>query len=209
MATTEYHKINSVFKRDPANRNKTFMFGQYADPAFEYLADCQWAGTEKIDGTNIRIEWSGSAVSFGGKSDNAQIPAKLVEVLRNTFTADKMLAAFGDRGGLTLYGEGYGAGIQSGGNYRPDQSFILFDIAAGGVWFEQAKVTESASALGIDMVARLCNDTLTNWVSRVREGFKSRLSDTMAEGVVLRPQVELRDRLGDRVITKLKHKDFI
>lgn len=205
---TEYHKINSVFKRDPENRNKTFLIGQYADPVFEYLQDSAWVGTEKIDGTNIRIEWSGSAVSFGGKTDNAQIPAKLVDALRQMFTPEKMLTIFGDKGGLTLYGEGYGAGIQSGGNYRPDQSFILFDIAAGDVWFENAKVTEYATALDINMVATLGTRTLAEWVDFVRDGFKSRLSATVAEGVVMRPIVELRDRTGHRVITKLKHKDF-
>lgn len=205
---TEYHKINSVFKRDPANRNKTFLLGQYADPVFEYLQDAAWRGTEKIDGTNIRVEWDGTKASFGGKTDNAQIPAKLVESLRQMFPPEKMLSKLGDKGGVTLYGEGYGAGIQSGGNYRPDQSFIVFDVMASGVFFEHSRVMEIAVALGASMVSEIGIHSLSHWIDLVAAGFKSRISDALAEGVVLRPVVELRDRLGNRVITKLKHKDF-
>jgi hypothetical protein len=40
------------------------------------------------------------------------------------------------------------------------------------------------------------------------KGFESQWGDFIAEGIVARPQVELRDRAGHRIITKLKHKDF-
>ena len=51
----EYHKIQSVFKRDIANGK--IIEGKYSLPEFEYLKDNQWVFTEKVDGTNIRIIW--------------------------------------------------------------------------------------------------------------------------------------------------------
>lgn len=205
---TEYHKIDSVFLRDPNDRYKSFLVGQYANPAFELLKDVEWYGTEKIDGTNIRVIWDGSTVKFGGRTEAAQIPAKLFEYLNATFTAEKMLSVFGDKGGLVLYGEGYGAGIQSGGGYRPDQSFILFDIAGGDTWFEQEVVNNFANDLDIDMVKLVFTGTLEQAIHKVAMGFDSEIGTAKSEGLVLRPRVELKDRLGHRVITKLKTKDF-
>jgi hypothetical protein len=71
----QYHKINSLYKRSPDG--KKMLFGEYSQPEFEYLADNIWVFTEKVDGTNIRVMWDGTYLRFGGKTDNAQIPAKL------------------------------------------------------------------------------------------------------------------------------------
>jgi hypothetical protein len=79
----EYHKIDIVFKRDPATNNKALILGDYAHEAFEYLANNKWVFTEKVDGTNIRIMIEPlGGLCFGGKTDNAQIPADLAEHLR-------------------------------------------------------------------------------------------------------------------------------
>ena len=126
----EYHKIQTVYLRDPATNYKTLLEGQYALPEFEYLADNQWVWTEKVDGTNIRVMWDGTTITFGGKTDNAQIPAFLVNRLSDTFfpLRDTFSSLWPD-GEVCLYGEGYGAKIQKGGgNYRPDQDFVLFDV---------------------------------------------------------------------------------
>ena len=55
----EYHKITTVFDRDPENKFKTLIDGQFSKPEFEYLANNEWDFTEKVDGTNIRIIWDG------------------------------------------------------------------------------------------------------------------------------------------------------
>lgn len=78
----EYHKINSPFKRD--DRGK-FIIGDWAQSEFEYLQDNLWSWTEKIDGTNIRVMWDGQSIRFGGKTDNAQIPVKLLTNLSDHF----------------------------------------------------------------------------------------------------------------------------
>lgn len=38
----EYHKIDTVFKRDPSTNNKHLIEGQFSRPEFEYLAGNEW-----------------------------------------------------------------------------------------------------------------------------------------------------------------------
>ena len=76
----EYHKIQTVYFRDPENNHKTLLEGTWAKPEFELLKDIDWICTEKIDGTNIRIMWDGEQVRFGGKTDKAQIPTILIDL---------------------------------------------------------------------------------------------------------------------------------
>jgi hypothetical protein len=209
----EYHKINSVFKRDPEAKHKDFILGAFAQPEFEYLAEMQWTGTEKIDGTNIRVDWDGEKVRFGGRSDNAQIPAVLFEYLSEHFTADRMSS--GLRGPLTLYGEGYGGKIQKGSGYQVEQRFILFDALAPhdplGVWLPQDDVAEIAGTLSIPAVPRIFEGNLADAIAMCCATFKSTIAADIskeAEGLVLRPSTELRDRMGRRIITKVKCSDF-
>ena len=132
----EYHKIHSIYKRDEKGN---LIPGQWALPEFEYLRNNEWEFTEKVDGTNIRVMFDGTNVTFGGKTDNAQIPSKLVMALYNMFPDEMMGNVFGRDFDtfVCLYGEGYGAKIQkAGGNYRPDQSFVLFDVKIGKWWLQ-------------------------------------------------------------------------
>ena len=52
--------------------------------------------------------------------------------------------------------------------------------------------------------------TLYEAIEMTRKGFKSKLGnkDFDAEGIVLRPKVELKNRNNDRIIGKIKLKDF-
>jgi hypothetical protein len=211
----EYHKINSLWKRDLGQKSKPIILGSYAQPIFELLKDLEWEWTEKVDGTNIRIHWDGTAVKLGGRTDAAQTPMDLIERLQELFPAPKMLEVFGEKGGITLYGEGYGAGIQKGGAYIPDhKDFILFDVTGGDdfpVWFARDNVEGIAQRLGVKSTPVVGRGTIAQAVTKGREGFVSHVSaDTkfLAEGLVIRPATELRDRFGHRVITKIKYRDF-
>lgn len=213
----EYHKIQTVFLRDPETKHKTLLDGEWALPEFRYLARTDWVFTEKVDGTNIRVMISPGAelerynITFGGKTDAAQIPAFLVEKLQARFLTDeqrvRMQEIFPE--GACLYGEGYGARIQKGGgHYRPDQDFVLFDVKVGDWWLQREAVEDVAFKLGLDVVPILSTGNLYDMVAVVREGFDSTWGSFAAEGVVARPSVELKTRQGHRIITKLKHKDF-
>ena len=163
----EYHKIQTVFKRDMGTKHKTLLEGQFSLPEFEYLADNAWVFTEKVDGTNIRVMLKNGAIVFGGKTDAAQIPAQLVAVLNDRFLplASRMQEMFS--GDACLYGEGYGAKIQKGGgNYRPDQDFVLFDVRVGDWWLQRADVEDVAAKLGINVVPIVGVGTLHDAVAR-------------------------------------------
>lgn len=215
----EYHKIQTVYLRDPETNFKRLLAGQYAHPAFEYLAHNQWAFTEKVDGTNIRVmlpdyhvDGKQFGIAFGGKTNEAQIPATLVKRLEERFHSDETRAKLAEmfpEGNVCLYGEGYGAKIQKGGgNYRPDQDFVLFDVKVGEWWLERANVEDIAGKLGLDAVPILKVGTLPEMVEYAKGGFQSSWGNFMAEGIVARPVYELKTRNGDRIITKIKHRDF-
>lgn len=205
----EYHKIQTVFLRNPETKFKTLLEGQFALPEFSYLANNEWGFTEKVDGTNIRVMFDGSQITFGGKTDSAQIPAYLVTRLQDMFLPQLEIFKEKFADGACLYGEGYGAKIQKGGgNYRQDQGFVLFDVKIGGWWLQRQDVEEIADRLDLDIVPIIGTGTLYDMIEKTRCGFSSIWGNFAAEGIVARPSCELKSRNGHRIITKIKHKDF-
>jgi len=204
----KYPKIQTVYLRDPATKYRTLL-KEFARPEFEYLANNEWVFTEKVDGTNIRIGWDGERIVLGGRTERAQIPAFLVNKLQEMFPPGKFLSLYPDLQ-MTLYGEGYGARIQKGGgNYIPDGvSFILFDVMINDNWLARENVEDIAAKLDIDVVPIVGHGCLAYAVDMARNGFQSHIGTQVAEGLVMRPAVELCNRRGQRVITKIKHKDF-
>lgn len=189
--------------------NKPFILGEWAEPEFEYLQDNEWEWTEKIDGTNIRVMFDGNEIVFGGKSDNAQIPAQLVKVLQDTFLPklDLFKEKFPD--GVCLYGEGFGAKIQSGDNYIPDGvDFILFDVLIGNYWLSREDVNGIADTLSLRKVHIVGKGTIAEAIELVKSGFRSVIGTADAEGLVIRPTTGLFNRRGERIITKIKCRDF-
>jgi ATP-dependent RNA circularization protein (DNA/RNA ligase family) len=204
----EYHKIQTVFLRDPATKHKTLLDGQYAKPEFDFLKNNTWVFTEKVDGTNIRVQWNGDTVKFAGKTDRADTPKFLLEKLEDMFMGDMFAGC--NLPPMCLYGEGYGARIQKGGgNYISDGvSFILFDIQVDGIWLERHNVEDISSQLDVKVVPIVGKGTLFEGIEMVRNGYQSRLRETPPEGLVMRPEIELLNRRDERVITKIKMKDF-
>ena len=203
----EYHKIQTVFKRNPETKFKTLLEGEFSLPEFEYLKDNRWVFTEKVDGTNIRIMWDGESLElkFGGKTDNAQIPTPLINSLTKLFSKEKFMGYES----MCLYGEGYGAKIQKGGgNYRPDQNFVLFDVKIGDWWLQRKDVKDIGEKFCLAVVPIIEIGTLDNMVALAQMGYPSIWGDFQAEGIVARPETELKTRSGHRIITKIKHKDF-
>lgn len=206
----EYHKINTIFKRDMKSKRKPIIEGAWALPEFEYLTDNTWVFTEKVDGMNIRVILQNGGVTFGGRTDNAQIPSKLINRLNDRFMplTHKLNEIFFSVDAV-LFGEGYGAGIQKGGGrYRPDQDFVLFDIKCGDWMLKRSDIEEIAMTLGVDIVPIIGEGTLHDAASLAKVGIHSTWGDFQAEGIVARPKVELKTRGGDRLIAKIKSKDF-
>ncbi len=205
MKAAEYHKIHNVWARNPEDKYKTLLEGQWAKPEFDYLANCDWQFTEKVDGMNIRIELAGGTVSIAGRTNNANLRPALADRLQ-AIGADALAVGVDD---LVLYGEGYGARIQpGGGNYRPDGvDFVLFDVWCG-MWLRREDVAGIGAKIGVDVVPLVGRGTLHDAIMLTREGFDSQWGAFAAEGVICRPVVELVNRQGERIITKIKTKDF-
>lgn len=205
MFGPEYQKIQSAFKRDERN---IVMPGEWTLPEFKYLIDKPWRWTEKVDGTNIRLHWDGSTVTVGGRTDNAQVPAILLSNLQPHLDPAWWKVVFPDSDDVTVYGEGYGAKIQSGGMYRPDQGLIVFDVKIGPWWLSDENVFDVAQKLRFDMVPDVGVFTPRQAWYRITEGPQSVWDTARIEGYVGRPIVDLYTRKGERIIMKVKCKDW-
>ena len=206
----EYHKIQTVFKRNMTNGYKSLLMEEYSRPEFEYLKDTRWVFTEKVDGTNIRVIVGDGKVSFGGRTDNAQIPKCLLDRLHEIF--DPQVGSLNESfpiGGC-LYGEGFGPRIQQHGDkYGTRVGFVLFDVKVGDWWLERENVEDVAIKTGLEVVPVIGEGTISEMVELARSGITSKWGDFNAEGIVARPKVELRTRNNSRIVTKLKTRDFI
>lgn len=206
----EYHKIETLFERD--EKTKKLIVGKFRNPTIEYLKDNIWTFTEKVDGTNIRIYWDGHSVSYGGRTDRAQIPAHLVNRLNELFGGETNAQMFEQKCGNTeveLFGEGYGLKIQTNG-YRDDVDFILFDVMIAGNYQPRESVEDIAKYFGIDIVPIVLEGTLQDGVNYVLNNRKSIIAKNGAEieGLVGRTKTETLDRTGKRNIVKIKYRDF-
>lgn len=211
----EYPKIETPFERD-TDGTKKLIEGKWRREAFDYLENNLWICTEKVDGTNISIEWDGHKVSYHGRTENAQIPAHLMNRLIDLFGGETNEQLFEQKFGempVILYGEGYGPKIQKGGGlYSDEPDFILFDVYLPdkNLWLSRHSVEDIAISFGIDAVPIVLIGSLKDAIEHVKKKPVSDVGKREApmEGLVCRPLVELTDRLGKRVIVKIKVRDF-
>lgn len=134
-----------------------------------------------------------------------------MDYLNNTFGSIEVEELFEQKFGesdVILFGEGYGPKIQNGGTYRDDVSFILFDVQIGDTWLKRESVEDIAKTFGIDVVPIIFTGNLQQAIDYVKTKPKSTIGIANMEGLVGRPAVEMRDRMGKRVIVKIKVCDF-
>ncbi len=133
---------------------------------------------------------------------------------------------------VTLYGEGYGAGIQKGGGGYTSKtkggaaSFRLFDVLVGETWLRRADVEDVAARLGIetvpligiaDVFGKEYRDEewdLFHITEAVGRGIPSLVAAEEgtgghpSEGVVAFTEEPLYNNRGQRLMFKLKTEDF-
>ena len=80
----EYHKIETVFERS-TDGGKRLQLGKFRNPTVKFLKDLPWQFTEKLDGANTRVYWDGHKVSYGGRTDRAQMQVPLMNYLVSVF----------------------------------------------------------------------------------------------------------------------------
>ena len=181
----EYPKIHTLFKRD----NETHEIIEKDLSLDEFGMMKVWHVTEKVDGMNVRVFWDPirERVTFKGHKSGSIIVKKLQEYLTKTFTPEIMKNKFGmDQ--AVLYGEGYGPGIQKGGVYRDDISFVLFDAKIAGFWLIYDKVKVLAEQLGIRVVPEIGLLNVLEIVDYVKSKPKSILAKEIYEDIGKDPE---------------------
>lgn len=218
----KYPKIETLYDRDKTTFHVTKELRMQ-----EFGLVHTWHVTEKIHGTNIRIQWDGEKIQFAARaSENVgYIPKELLQHLTETFTEEKLTAVFGCLGDeansssfatVTLYGEGCGPGIQKGGgNYAKEKTFVLFDVLVGQYWLEPESITDVATKLSIKQVPFLGILGLDDIHYLCAAGLRSKLARDNdaehyhpAEGIIARTVPGLFTRYGSRLMFKLKTADF-
>jgi hypothetical protein len=231
MTGLEYPKIDTLYDRD-GKRFVDVKRLRLRRPEFGMIK--RWSLTEKIHGMNTRITlFDNGEVVYGGKTDEAKMPSELLEYLKKIFTSEKMKSTFWLPNrripkSATMYGEGYGPGIVPGsGIYRSDVAFRLFDCLIidedNNWWLERYSLEDIARKLGIKCVPLLgVINFLPHSVDEIRQIFIDHRNRMVivedggqvefaseGEGVVAKTYPELLfNRKGERIIWKLKIKDF-
>lgn len=208
----KYPRIYNPLKRVKTEKGEWILTTQYSTEEFSYLAFNLWGLTEKIDGMNIRVWIENGCVYVGGRTDNAILPLGLKEKIVKLFLSEKEHIFNGKYEDLIFFGEGIGPKIQ-GNKYKRDYDFVLFDIGYLRndelCFLERKNVEEIAGELGLK-VCKVCGEmSLYDIFELVRSKPKSFLNENVEiEGFVARPTIELRSKYGDRIITKIKVRDF-
>lgn len=227
----EYPKIETLLDRDEGTHK--VIPAAWRLP--EFLLPQHWLVTEKIDGMNLRIilhpeahtdpydhePYSAPHVQFVGRTDDAQLHPDLKAYLEVTFSLEKVAAAFDPNTKAILFGEAYGPKIQSGGIYRRDIAFRLFDVVVFGSksgrpwWLNWSDIEDVAKKLEVQTVPVLLKNAsleeafeLLLKPSRVAIAESPDKSPPTQEGIVARTDPLLFMRNGGRVMWKLKVRDF-
>lgn len=222
----KYPKIETLYNRDTEG-NWGVIPGDLRCPEFALVKE--WLITEKVDGRNHRvILHPDGTIEHRGRTDRAQFANFMLEGIHEVLDHNLVREAITpDEDGqypLTIfYGELYGPKIQGGGKYTDHINFRLFDVRIGDWWMEWENVCGFAAMLNVNTVPVLRH--ASEWLPESKPelqlfftGHAVYGSDvTMEEkgqvgaepeGIVARTVPTLFNRKGERVMYKLKFKDF-
>lgn len=134
--------------------------------------------------------------------------------LNGTFTDSGKYIVETEEVPVYIYGEFFGKKIQSGGNYDKDKNrFSIFDICVQGWYVPIDMLNGYASKLGLNVAPYIGQMTIEEAEKMVMKGFKTTVPDVsnpdyLAEGIVARPTVPIKDPRGKRIIVKIKTCDY-
>ena len=213
---TEYQKIETLFKFD--NATKTYL-PEFYNPYVEYLKDNAWICSEKIDGTNVQVEYDGHRVSFHGRTERTDFPKEVLAVLTETFADSEVEfeQLFGDKHAI-LFMECYGGKIQ-GGLYGGKERLIGFDVMVNGCYLDKTTIENIFDKFGVETVTFFKVDNLNCAIDLVKylvfgtpeDGIISphcEKGTTVREGLVCVPAMRIYDHQGKRIIVKIKARDM-
>lgn len=177
-----------------------------------YKNNIPMLASEKVDGTSVGIVWDGERISFIGHTDKSQFAPRYLEYLQSRFGTKEFEACveeiFEDKS-VILYGEG----ISKDYNVHygcPDGEFIFYDVQlANGKFMNRTALVEIAEKLGMKTPYEEVM-TMQQAIDYVKQRPMSKLDSSVhMEGLVLRPTVELYTSNDERIICKVKVKDFV
>lgn len=194
----------------------------FRDPLVAMLRHNLWVVRRKLDGANIRIQWDGEQALWNGKTNNFQCGANLTEYMNNTFLEEIFEEKFGRDANVVIFGEHMGPKVQ--GNelkLEKDQVFV-YDVNINGFWQPKETVREIAGYFGCftcydEMWIHNCfNDgiSVSDSPALEKQTLRRIITGVAAgtykewEGIVATPEVECRNQKGERVIVKVKTKDY-
>lgn len=180
-------------------------------PEFGYLAGNTWVFSHKLSGVHVRIAWTPEdwtpgdppSVTYGGRRRDDGLPPELQAHLREVVRLRQLDALFRTQPAF-LFGEGLGAGPDTGDGRKPETpSFHLFDIYTDR-WLSVEEVWEIAQALRLLTPRVVGTGPLLEGIQLVRSA-----ATEGQVGLVARPLIPLMADRGRRVIGKLKRRDFM
>ena len=172
---------------------------------------------EKIHGTSAHLLWDENQVKpFGGGINHPAFLAIFDGV--NAPTIDAIKQKFIEEYGamkVCIYGEAYGGNCQNmSAVYGTRLRFIVFDVKVDGNWLPVPTAHRVASKFGLEFVDyELVDSTVEALdVQRLRDSVQAIRNGCgpghIREGIVIRPEIEVQDHNGNRVIAKHKNEKY-
>lgn len=182
----------------------------YRSPLLAYLAELPWTYSRKVDGENIRIQWDGEQALWNGKSNAFQCSAEFTKYMNDTFLEEIFEEKFGRDKVVTLFGEKMGPKTQGNELGLEKDEVVLYDVNINGTWLCGEDVAEIAKYFGIRTVFDFMPAMLGE-SKNLRELIKMCANGQFKdwEGIVATPLVEMRNQKGERVIVKIKNRDYL
>jgi hypothetical protein len=115
---------------------------------------------------------------------------------------------------IIIYGEGYGAGIQRGGIYSKNKDYRVFDVRIGNAYHDYEFVEKFCIDCQLNIVPLLGEVREITYGECITslEKFKDTLINEGTggnpEGIVYKFEPVLLNKYGERLIFKVKKKDF-
>ena len=219
-AMTKYRKIYTLFER---SKDFKVIEGTFNEELKGIRNIKNFVLTMKIDGTNCGIVLVPSEKGFPDVQVLVRKRSKIVQDDQEHkiyFDAVKSLDLTkaidffnGSKNVVVLYGEVCGKGIQEEGHTYSDKPvFKLFDIKCGNNFFNWRDLLEFSKVTGVPTVKWLHPTALHNGDVFDYNMWKKYLEQLntkkYCEGFVVRSEPLMFNNFGERMIFKIKWKDF-
>lgn len=206
----EYHKIETLFKFD--NSIKKFT-NEFYNQNVEILKNHLWVFTEKVDGVNFRVCWDGHKLTYAGRTDRAMFSDEQIDFIKDHLVNEEKEIMFEQifrETEVIVFGELYGNKIQNGGLYTDGKglAFKVFDVLINDIYLTYESTKILCEQLNYDIVPIVLEGTINDGINYVKNNNISTFSKANLEGLVGKPVGDLRDRLGKRIIVKIKKRDL-